>query len=508
MELSEEQQTIFNRLINFLEGEQYEILINSSAGTGKTFLITYFINYIIKNEKVKKIISVCTPTHTSLQELKSKLFYNYEFNEAEQNKISLSTIHRLLEYKQKITKDNEKYFSRNGKVKLNWLKYSLLIIDECSMLHDEICDDIFTQVSKYSKINNIKVIYIGDISQLNPVNQNVSKIFTKDIENLKMSKIIRTNNSKIMDICNSHKLWDLEGTVPNISEFVSKNVKIFNDKKKWLKRFSKIIKKTQNNIILCWTNEKKDYYNNFIRKKIFKKENLEKYEMNEILIFTDFHKITIIKDNEEKDVFFKSSQQFTIIDINVDIHKLKQLIPTKTKNLTDKLNEIIITNLENVNLILDQYIKIYKMKIKKNNIETNEFDDTIYEIYVIHEDSIMLFEEIKNKCLDIITELKIICYKSVNKIKNKTNNELSDYQNEIEIKIIKIWNKFNSIIDEIAKVNYAYAFTVHLSQSKTYNNVFIDVDNILLNQNNSEKIKLLYTALTRASTSLNLLFEI
>ena len=87
------------------------------------------------------------------------------------------------------------------------------------------------------------------------------------------------------------------------------------------------------------------------------------------------------------------------------------IICTKTKNLTDKLNEIIITNLENVNLILDQYIKIYKMKIKKNSIEANEFDDTIYEIYVIHEDSIIVFEEIKNKCLDIITELKIICYK-------------------------------------------------------------------------------------------------
>ena len=41
MELSEEQQNIFDRLIKFLDEEQYEILINSSAGTGKTFLITY-----------------------------------------------------------------------------------------------------------------------------------------------------------------------------------------------------------------------------------------------------------------------------------------------------------------------------------------------------------------------------------------------------------------------------------------------------------------------------------
>ena len=84
-------------------------------------------------------------------------------------------------------------------------------------------------------------------------------------------------------------------------------------------------------------------------------------------------------------------------------------------------------------------------------------------------------------------------------------NEICNIQNEIEIKIGKIWDNFNIIIDEIAKLNYSYAITIHLSQSKTYNNVYIDINDVFRNNNLSEKKKLLYTAITRASNSLNLL---
>ena len=506
MELHEDQQNVFNKLLEFLKSDKKEILINSSAGTGKTFLITYFIQYIVKNNILKNLISVSTPTHTSLQELKSKLFKDdIDFDKT---KINLTTIHRLLEYKQQITKDNEKYFSRRSKSKLNWKKYNLLIIDECSMLNDDICDDIFVQINKFSKTNNIKVIYIGDISQINPIKEDISKIFIKDIDNLKLNKIIRTSDSKIMDICNAHKKWDLENIVPNLADYKSDNIKYMDNKKKWLNKFIKVFKNSQNNIILCWTNEKKDYYNNYIRTKIFKKDNLEKYEIGEILIFTDFHKIVENINGEDKEIFFKSSEQFIILELNVNEYELEKMNITKTKKLPQDINEIIITNLEKVNELLTKKIKVYNMKIKRNNIGVDNPDENIYNIKVIHNDGIIDLENIKHSGMDIITEIKNICYKSISKNKKKHSNiELCEYQNEIEVKIIKIWNNWNNIIDVVAKVNYSYSITVHLSQSKTYNNVFIDICNILSNSNTSEKKKLLYTALTRASNSLNLLIE-
>lgn len=503
MELYEDQKIIFNRLIQYLNDEKNEILINSSAGTGKTFLITYFIQYIIKNNLIKKNVSVCSPTHTSLQELKSKLLN--EENDFDKTRVNLSTIHRLLEYKQKINEHNEKYFARNNKVKLNWTKYNLLIIDECSMLDDNICNDIFDQVKKMSKTNTFKVIYIGDISQLNPINQNVSCIFSKDIENLKLNKIVRTKNNTIMDICNSHKKWDLENVIPNLSLYNSSNVVYYNDEKKWLKSFKKEFFKSENNIILCWTNKNKDYYNDYMRKKIFKKKNLEKYEINEILIFSDYHKITEEKDNEITEIVFKSSQQFKIIDIYVEDFEFDKMNITKTKKLSNEINNIIVKNLEKVNQCLKQNFKIYLMEINKN--DKDDIVKEIYTIKVIHEDYINNFEKMKIKCFDIIMDIKKDCYKIINKTKNKKNIEMCEEQNELENKMIKIWNNYNTIIDIIAKINYSYAITVHLSQSKTYNNVYIDVNNILNNQNESEKKKLLYTALTRASNSLKLLIR-
>ena len=78
-----------------------------------------------------------------------------------------------------------------------------------------------------------------------------------------------------------------------------------------------------------------------MRKKIFKKDNLEKYEINEILIFSDFHKIIYKQDDEEKEVYFKSSQQFIIKDIIIENFTLNKITITKTSKLNDKLNNII-----------------------------------------------------------------------------------------------------------------------------------------------------------------------
>ena len=132
------------------------------------------------------------------------------------------------------------------------------------------------------------------------------------------------------------------------------------------------------------------------------------------------HKIIYKKDDEEKEVYFKSSQQFIIKDIIIENFTLNKITITKTSKLNDKLNNIIINNLEIVNNYLDETFKIYKMKIIKNNINNNmdeEIDNNIYEIFVIHNDDDKNFENIKSKCIDTITDIKIQCYKEIKESK-------------------------------------------------------------------------------------------
>jgi hypothetical protein len=521
--LTEEQQLIFNNLIGFLKDKsKFECLINSSAGVGKTYTIIQFLKYVIDENLISKKICVSSPTHTSLSILKCNIHQNNIISP----KIEISTVHRLLNYKQKISRDGEKYFSRNTKIKLNWYKYDIIIIDECSMLSDDICDDIFQQIDNYKNTNKIlKVIYLGDISQINPVNHSISKVFTRDIETtLVLNKIVRTKNEKIMKLAKAHKLWDLEDKIPNISKYVSENVILFEDKKIWLVKFLKEFDKSPNNIILCWTNKQKDEYNNYIREMLFKKKSLNRYEINEILIFSDFFqlKINIINENEEtviKNINFYTSQQIKIIELNVIEIELKKMIITKTKKISEEINNLIITNLEKINELLNTKIKVYKLIIQKLIFQEKKPEptekDTMKENFVeneptyclntIHESSEKVFTKIKNDCSEIIVNIKDSCYKYIDNIKNKDKNEICNIQNEIEIKIGKIWDNMNIIIDEIAKLNYSYAITIHLSQSKTYNNVYIDINDVFRNDNLSEKKKLLYTAITRASNSLNLL---
>jgi superfamily I DNA/RNA helicase len=56
------------------------------------------------------------------------------------------------------------------------------------------------------------------------------------------------------------------------------------------------------------------------------------------------------------------------------------------------------------------------------------------------------------------------------------------------------------------EVDYGYAITVHKSQGSTYDDVFIEYGNLAANKKDSEKYKLLYTAITRATELDNVYF--
>lgn len=79
--------------------------------------------------------------------------------------------------------------------------------------------------------------------------------------------------------------------------------------------------------------------------------------------------------------------------------------------------------------------------------------------------------------------------------------------NKIDLHIIReFWSELNkNYIDIFANVNYGYSTTVHKSQSSTYQNVFVDLDDIVRNKNQSDMMRCLYTAITRASERLYIL---
>ena len=66
------------------------------------------------------------------------------------------------------------------------------------------------------------------------------------------------------------------------------------------------------------------------------------------------------------------------------------------------------------------------------------------------------------------------------------------------------WAKYYALIEGFAKVDYAYAMTVHKSQGSTFKEVFVDHRDLCLCKL-KERQKLIYVAVTRPSERLSLL---
>lgn len=101
---------------------------------------------------------------------------------------------------------------------------------------------------------------------------------------------------------------------------------------------------------------------------------------------------------------------------------------------------------------------------------------------------------------------------SINKLLNEENEPSNDINNTTSSsKYITLSQLFGHYMSHIItscypEVDYGYALTVHKSQGSTYDDVYIDYANILSNSRDAEKLKLLYTAITRSSNKLHLFY--
>jgi hypothetical protein len=383
------------------------------------------------------------------------------------------------------------------------------------------------------------------------------------------------------------------------------NVKLYHNSETeiWLDHFikNKSSKSNDNSVILTWTNGKCNKYNEYIRQKIFKKSELNKYEVGELLIFNDYYKKWI----NETCINFYTSEQVVLHSVKEDVYTFDKIklvkihfdkcsgptgISKNVLSICTECNNIISKTIDKLNKLIEKPIKVYILNVKKNSsnvldninelyekynkkickilvkLKTITYVDPIQQIeqssieeissieeksihnyfsdidkYIIEQMKIvdmykddiinnqkMLFsgsdsnnvipittindintyDDIIKNGYDYLTSLKDRLYKEINKINegnmiNGGNMIKCEMISEIENKINRIWKMWTmSVIDIFAHLNYGYCITVHKSQGSTFLNSYIDVDDILSNNNKDESLKCLYTAITRASNKI------
>ena len=230
------------------------------AGTGKTFVICQFIQWLIENNYS---VIACSPTNKAAKNLKAMA--------SESNlDIDVTTIAKLLKQQAEINPETGKeVFVNQDDIDLTL--YDVIIADEFSM----ISENNFTSLAIELEGNTrTKIIFVGDSAQLPPVGESRPIVEISVKKSVKLETVVRYDgelaqaaerirNNKVFD----KKIYPFKTTqdesivVSERWEWLQKAASLFN---------SQDFKDNPNYVrFLVWRNKQADALNAFVRKELW-----------------------------------------------------------------------------------------------------------------------------------------------------------------------------------------------------------------------------------------------
>ncbi len=457
-ELNFEQAICFKSLVEFIQqdtGKQM-MLLKGYAGTGKTYLITKLLDYFFTTRPNQQI-AMTAPTNKAVKILRRSSQITKEC-------VTFATIHSLLGLREQITENGDQIFVQANTDTPNIINFKLLIIDEVSMLPD----DLFLKINNYA--GQVKIIFTGDSAQIPPVMKHDCIPFCEpenyDIKTIELTEIMRQKKGNpiietsfaIRENQTSHNLPIVRTT--NLNEDGKGVIHINSGNEDERAAFIKTLEDYfhcdafKNNSdyakVISWTNKSVNQMNRLIRKMIFGEEmNMSLLPLPKVMIGEKLianKPIIKIDSKLGKIIQFSTNDEFEVISYEI---------------LTDKRFFFYY------NTVVEEVL-ISGEKVRKN-------------IIILHEDS----EPEYNKKL--------------NEIKNAAMRETDPMRKRSE------WRYFYDFQSEYANIGYNYAISAHKSQGSSYTNTFILEDDIDQNKKVIERNRIKYTACTRATDKLFLI---
>ena len=461
-----------------VEHESKTYITDGYNVTHNTYVLNMFIEDMIFNYGSN--ICACAPTHKAKVVLKQMAEFKSERH------LHYSTVHSLLGLMEHIMPNGDKKFIKDKKKKCKIGDYDFVIVDESSMLEDELFGYLREELDKNFEL---KIIFVGDRKQLPPVKQSCSMPLNPKVREkldmgysgltqivrqkgtnpiIKLSKDIR--NGKFEPVC------DINDEGQGIKVVRSK------DYQRVLKAMftNKSYEENPNFCrVVAWTNACVNEFNDKIRKMIWR----DKYD-NSVAKLRDK-----IKSGE-------INQEDAMLELEVQFPFLKN---GRWSGL--RLPKYIVGD----KLIADEPIfqpecpktilfhTNEELLIKDTMIDTRTWEGHIYQCYIatvknLYTNEIDVIEIIHESSQDDFDE-------NLEKIKKLA---LSIPENQ-KAKKVKVWKKYYAMKERFAALKYAPALTTYKSQGSTYENIIIIVPDIMKNTKSREVFQHLYVGLTRAS---------
>jgi exodeoxyribonuclease-5 len=464
--LNSDQKAAFEDLRDFIcdKGDDSVYVLKGWAGTGKTYCVSVLVRYVL--EVIHPAhnwyrIGVTGPTNKSVRVIKKT-------SGLRNPRVTFQTIHKLLGLTERITKEGVQEFVNQGEFQPKIKTVKLLIIDEVSMLND----DLFHEVLKYR--DKIKIICMGDPAQIPPVGRPDCIPFREElaagyrIKTLDLKQIMRQKKDNAI-IESSVAIRSELGRSKNPVEPITK----LNEKGEGIeflnlnipetrKGFSEILRRyfvtdefkkdSEYAKIIAWRNKTVATMNDVIRKVIYGDEALG----SKILVGEKLIANNPIIQNES--IILNTNDEFSVDSFTISSDDLRYKVSdhpdTDPFPITLKYYETTVSYLDDE----DETIRV--------------------NIQILHEDSEGDFKKLAN-----ILKLRAI---------EKRGKD-------------KSWLVYYNFLRKYADVNYGYCITAHKSQGSTYNTTFVLEDDIDMNWEIVERNRIKYTAYTRSSRKLYVL---
>lgn len=427
--------------------------LTGSAGTGKTTLLNTFLKGIKAPYRTSQIV-ICAPTHKAKKVVREKTGWK-----------NAETLQALVGIKADVNIEdfdpNNPAFSQIGERKMK--DFKLMVLDEGSMVNDELT----VVIMDTAKSCGCKVLFVGDIKQLNPVKQTtISACLTSPVNGYNLTQIVRQGKDNPLILLLDALRHDIENNTSTYMDILRPQPEQINSlgegymicKPEIFARYiedeynSEKFREDKNHCrYISWTNQSITDTNTWIRKKAIKVENLSA-NLDEVLL-----SYRTIMDGE--DVILTNSDDYTI-----------------EKVMEQSVGEF--------------GIRIRTMFVDLRGIDTG----SVSKVHLLIKDE----DNYKNYVALYCQQVD----KAINTGGKRAWAKFYEFKNEILV-LDNIstgrtdrWGRPEFIKKDI---DYGYGITIHKSQGSTYNTVFVNGKDINKNPNDIERKRLWYVALSRAS---------
>ena len=460
---TEEQVAAIDKIISGIKQNIKQIRLVGSAGVGKTTILREIVNQI---EIIGLPITIICPTHKAVKVAKAAINKDKDEEDLFANFYEPITLAKALGKVPTIKiEDGRKIFVQqdNNAEPIG----GIIIVDEASMLSNYDLERLLERVDSTATI-----LYVLDPIQLPPINHDTEHppVYELDIESATLTQTQRFySDSTIGTITTRIRKKD-----PTLSGFNwngltsychdKPDVQIYSNEELFMEDLVNDMElydwsdNPESVRCLSWTNSQVDKYNDFVKQFYFNNDTAS-FVPNEVLIA----KAPFVRTNPDcapSDIFSSASPDLMHYINNGEEFKLITKLETNTfthPNYTEKpiTYDVWSAQRENGESFTTNIVN-YKGRRNYNHV---------------------------------VSQL------------NKLAREIPDAERKKKKKAWAAKYKFMSCFDNCKR---AYALTVHSSQGSTFTNIYFDLS--LLNSPMSTRIRraLLYTAMTRPTTSMKL----